>query len=64
MSSPALTAKIRSVLELHAFITEVVNTFEFSLTEESQHIRREACDVTAPTVERARWTRVHNFPSE
>ncbi|KAK0213325.1 cytochrome P450 [Desarmillaria ectypa] len=40
-----------AVLELHAFIIEVVNNFEFSLNKESQRIRREACGVMAPTVE-------------
>ncbi|KAK0213326.1 cytochrome P450 [Desarmillaria ectypa] len=40
-----------AVLELHAFITEVVNNFEFSLTKESERIRREACGIMAPTVE-------------
>ncbi|KAK0453046.1 cytochrome P450 [Armillaria borealis] len=40
-----------AVLELHAFITEVVNNFEFSLTKESKQIRRENCGIMAPTVE-------------
>ncbi|KAK0231349.1 cytochrome P450 [Armillaria fumosa] len=40
-----------AVLELHAFITEVINNFEFSLTKESEQIRREAVGVMAPTVE-------------
>ncbi|PBK73360.1 cytochrome P450 [Armillaria solidipes] len=40
-----------AVLELHAFITEVVNNFEFSLTRESERIRREACGIMVPTVE-------------
>ncbi|KAK0196691.1 cytochrome P450 [Armillaria mellea] len=40
-----------AVLELHAFITEVVNNFEFSLTKESQQIRRESCGIMIPTVE-------------
>ncbi|KAK0196692.1 cytochrome P450 [Armillaria mellea] len=40
-----------AVLELHAFITEVVNNFEFSLTKESELIRREACGIMVPTVE-------------
>ncbi|PBL01943.1 cytochrome P450 [Armillaria gallica] len=40
-----------AVLELHAFITEVVNNFEFSLTKKSEQIRREAVGVMAPTVE-------------
>ena len=47
----ALTTQIHSVLELHAFITEVVNNFEFSLTKESQQIRRESCGIMIPTVE-------------
>ncbi|KAK0475531.1 cytochrome P450 [Armillaria novae-zelandiae] len=40
-----------AVLELHTFITEVVNNFEFSLTRESERIRREACGIMIPTVE-------------
>ncbi|KAK0462488.1 cytochrome P450 [Desarmillaria tabescens] len=40
-----------AVLELHAFITEVINNFEFSLTKESERIRREACGIMTPTVE-------------
>ncbi|KAK0505319.1 cytochrome P450 [Armillaria luteobubalina] len=40
-----------AVLELHAFITEVVNKFEFSLTRESERIRREFCGIMVPTVE-------------
>ncbi|KAG7442656.1 cytochrome P450 [Guyanagaster necrorhizus] len=40
-----------AVLELHAFIVEVINNFEFSLTKESERIRREACGMMAPTVE-------------
>ncbi|KAK0448606.1 cytochrome P450 [Armillaria borealis] len=39
-----------AVLELHAFIAEVVNNFEFSLTQESERIRREACAIMTPTV--------------
>ncbi|KAK0462489.1 cytochrome P450 [Desarmillaria tabescens] len=40
-----------AVLELHAFIVEVVNNFEFSLTKQSERIRREACGVMVPSVE-------------
>ncbi|KAK0475532.1 cytochrome P450 [Armillaria novae-zelandiae] len=39
-----------AVLELHAFIAEVVNNFEFLLTQESEQIRREACIIMTPTV--------------
>ncbi|PBK95281.1 cytochrome P450 [Armillaria gallica] len=39
-----------AVLELHAFIAEVVNNFEFSLTQEYERIRREACAIMVPTV--------------
>ncbi|PBK73356.1 cytochrome P450 [Armillaria solidipes] len=39
-----------AVLELHAFITETVNNFEFSLTKDSERIRREACAIMTPTV--------------
>ncbi|KAK0225366.1 cytochrome P450 [Armillaria fumosa] len=40
----ALTVKL-SVLELHAFMAEVVDNFEFLLTQESEKIRREACAI-------------------
>ena len=50
ISFVALIIKIHSVLELHAFITEAVNNFEFSLTKESERIRREACTIMTPTV--------------
>ncbi|KAF7362479.1 PseudoU-synth-2 domain-containing protein [Mycena venus] len=40
-----------AVLELQAFLIELVSNFEFSLTPEAMHIRREACIVMCPTVE-------------
>ncbi|KAF8161361.1 cytochrome P450 [Crassisporium funariophilum] len=40
-----------AVLELQAFVVELVNTFEFSLTPEARRVRREACLVMAPTIE-------------
>ncbi|KAF9462391.1 cytochrome P450 [Collybia nuda] len=40
-----------AVLELQAFLVEMIGTFEFSLTPESQRIRREGALVMIPTVE-------------
>ncbi|KAJ7496593.1 cytochrome P450 [Mycena latifolia] len=40
-----------AVLELQAFLIELVGNFEFSLTPEAMRIRREACIVMVPTVE-------------
>ncbi|KAF9478118.1 cytochrome P450 [Pholiota conissans] len=40
-----------AVLELQAFIVELVNNFEFSLTPEARMVRREACLLMAPTIE-------------
>ncbi|KAG7442653.1 cytochrome P450 [Guyanagaster necrorhizus] len=40
-----------AVLELHAFLIEVINNFEFSMTTEAERVRREACSVMTPTVE-------------
>lgn len=40
-----------SLLELQAFLVEMVNNFEFELTEKATRIRREACLVMVPTVE-------------
>lgn len=37
--------------ELQAFIVELVANFEFSMTMESNMIRREACLVMVPTIE-------------
>jgi hypothetical protein len=39
------------VIEIQAFLTEIVGKFEFTLTEKSERIRREACLVMAPTLE-------------
>ncbi|KAJ7286895.1 cytochrome P450 [Mycena rebaudengoi] len=39
-----------AVLELQAFLIELVSDFEFSLTPEAMRIRREACIVMVPTV--------------
>jgi len=40
-----------AVMEIQAFTVELVGNFEFSLTPESQRIRREAALVMVPTVE-------------
>ncbi|KAJ7099339.1 cytochrome P450 [Mycena belliarum] len=40
-----------AVLELQAFLIELISNFEFSLTPEAMRIRREACIVMVPTVE-------------
>ncbi|KAF9529748.1 cytochrome P450 [Crepidotus variabilis] len=40
-----------AVLELQAFIVELVGQFEISLTPEALRVRREACLVMAPTIE-------------
>ncbi|OAX38351.1 cytochrome P450 [Rhizopogon vinicolor AM-OR11-026] len=40
-----------AVIEIQAFLTEVVGKFEFAPTDKSERIRREACLVMAPTVE-------------
>lgn len=40
-----------AVLELQAFLVELIGTFEFSLTPESWKIRREGALVMIPTVE-------------
>ncbi|KAG0708519.1 cytochrome P450, partial [Suillus ampliporus] len=40
-----------AVIEIQAFLTEIVGKFEFALTDQSERIRREACLVMAPTVE-------------
>ncbi|KIM40378.1 hypothetical protein M413DRAFT_446565 [Hebeloma cylindrosporum] len=40
-----------AVLELHAFIVELINTFEFALTPEAQMVRRESCFVMSPMLE-------------
>ncbi|KAJ7478616.1 cytochrome P450 [Mycena galericulata] len=40
-----------AVLELQAFLIELLSDFEFTLTVEAMHIRREACIVMVPTVE-------------
>ncbi|KAK0240869.1 cytochrome P450 [Armillaria nabsnona] len=42
-----------AVLELHAFLIEIINIFEFSMTTEAERIRREASTVMTPTVEGA-----------
>ncbi|KAG2037512.1 cytochrome P450 [Suillus americanus] len=40
-----------AVIEIQAFLTEIVGKFEFAPTDKSELIRREACLVMAPTVE-------------
>ncbi|KAL0955684.1 hypothetical protein HGRIS_001908 [Hohenbuehelia grisea] len=39
-----------AVLELHVFLSELISNFEFALTPEAQHIRREAALTMVPTV--------------
>ncbi|KAK0496199.1 cytochrome P450 [Armillaria luteobubalina] len=39
-----------AVMELHAFVIELLSNFEFSLTE-THGIRREACGIMTPTIE-------------
>jgi len=36
---------------MQAFLTEIVGKFEFTVTDNSDRVRREACLVMAPTVE-------------
>lgn len=50
-----------AVLELSAFIVELLNNFEFSLTNKGDSIRREACFVMTPTLEgqRENGTQMH-----
>ncbi|KAF5320020.1 hypothetical protein D9758_018377 [Tetrapyrgos nigripes] len=40
-----------AVLEFQCFLAELISNFEFSLTKESERIRREPCLVMLPTVE-------------
>ncbi|KAK0504284.1 cytochrome P450 [Armillaria luteobubalina] len=40
-----------ALLEMHAFIVELVKSFEFGLTADAHKIRREPCAVVTPTVE-------------
>ncbi|KAF9260693.1 cytochrome P450 [Marasmius fiardii PR-910] len=40
-----------ALLELQAFLVEMISNFEFSLTPECEKIRREACGVMVPTLE-------------
>lgn len=40
-----------AVIEIQAFLTEIVGKFEFAPTDKTEHIRREACFLMAPTVE-------------
>lgn len=39
-----------AVLELQASLTELVNTFEFSMTPEALTVRREACLIMTPVL--------------
>lgn len=39
------------LLELQAFLVELINNFEFTVTEDVRKIRREACLVMVPTIE-------------
>ncbi|KAI6007584.1 cytochrome P450 [Pisolithus orientalis] len=40
-----------AVIEIQAFLAEIVGQFEVSLTEKARRIRRESCAVMVPTVE-------------
>ncbi|KAG1820586.1 cytochrome P450 [Suillus subaureus] len=40
-----------AVIELQAFLTEIVGKFEFAPTDKTELIRREACLVMSPTIE-------------
>ena len=41
-----------AILEMQAFLVEMVNQFEFSMTPESHAVRREACALLmVPTIE-------------
>ncbi|OJA21638.1 hypothetical protein AZE42_12192 [Rhizopogon vesiculosus] len=40
-----------ALIEMKAFLTEMVGNFEFALTDQSERVRREACMVMIPTVE-------------
>jgi len=53
-SSPLISACIGwrfAVLELQAFLVELIANFEFHLTPEALKVRRETCLVMAPTIE-------------
>jgi len=39
------------VIEIQAFLVEIVGKFEFVLTDKAKRIRREACLAMAPTVD-------------
>jgi hypothetical protein len=39
------------VIEIQAFLTEIVGKFEFALPDKSERVRREACVLMAPTLE-------------
>ncbi len=41
-------------MELHAFMIELLGTFEFSL-EDNEEVRRESSFVMTPTVDIGRW---------
>lgn len=47
----SLKLALHRIVELQAFLVELVNNFEFSCTPEAGKIRREACTVMAPTIE-------------
>lgn len=47
-SDPSPTCR---VIELQAFLVDLIGNFEFSLTPEAQRVRREAAGVMTPTIE-------------
>ena len=40
-----------SMIEIQAFLVEIISKFEISLTEKATKVRREACLIMVPTVE-------------
>ena len=48
---PAVLPCTRSLIEIQAFLVEIISKFEISLTEKARKVRREACLVMVPTVE-------------
>lgn len=42
---------LSSIIETQAFLVEIINRFECSLSEKATRIRRESCGIVAPTVE-------------
>ncbi|KAK7052861.1 hypothetical protein VNI00_004180 [Paramarasmius palmivorus] len=47
----AIADDFNRVLEMQAFLTELIDNFEFSLAPDSHKIRRESCLLMQPTIE-------------